>query len=58
MMKQITTKDPILRKKAIIERNFDMIKERPDYVRFLTVMTLQPGVMANTKDFSKSAYKN
>ncbi len=54
---QMNIKNPILRKKAIIELTFDMIKERPDYVKFLTVMAIQPGVMADTKEFTKNAYK-
>ena len=57
LMGQMNIKDPVLRKKAIIELTFDMIKQRPDYVKFLTVMALQPGVMADTKDFTKNAYK-
>jgi len=57
IMEQATIKDPLLRKKAIIELTFDMISKRPEYVKLLTVMSLQPGVMAETKDFIKNAYK-
>jgi hypothetical protein len=54
---QINVKNPLLRKKAIIEMTFDMISERPEYMKLLTVMALQPGVMAETKEFTKNAYK-
>ena len=57
IMGQMSVKDPLLRKKAIIELTFAMIKDRPEYVKLLTVMALQPGVMAETKEFTKNAYK-
>ena len=57
IMGQMNVKDPVLRKKAIIEMTFDMIGERPEYMKLLTVMALQPGVMAETKEFTQNAYK-
>lgn len=57
VMGQMDIKDPLLRKKAIIEMTFDMINKRPEYMKLLTVMALQPGVMAETKEFTKNAYK-
>jgi AcrR family transcriptional regulator len=57
VMGQINVKDPLQRKKAIIELTFDMISKRPEYVKLLTVMALQPGVMAETKEFTQNAYK-
>ena len=54
---QMSIKDTILRKKAIIELTFDMIEKRPEYMKLLTVMSLQPGVMSETKEFTKNAYK-
>ena len=57
IMGQMSIKDPLLRKKAIIELTFDMIEKRPEYMKLLTVMSLQPGVMAETKAFTRDAYK-
>ncbi len=57
IMGQAKVKDPLLRKKAIIEMTFDMINQRPEYMKLLTVMALQPGVMAETKEFTQNAYK-
>jgi AcrR family transcriptional regulator len=57
IMGQMGIKDPQLRKKAIIEMTFDLIEKKPEYVKLLTVMALQPGVMAETKEFTKNAYK-
>jgi AcrR family transcriptional regulator len=57
VMGQINVKDPLQRKKAIIELTFDMINKRPEYMKLLTVMALQPGVMAETKEFTKNVYK-
>ena len=56
VMGQMNVKDPVLRKKAIIEQTFEMINKRPEYMKLLTVMALQPGVMAETKEFTKNAY--
>ena len=57
VLSQMGVKDPVLRKKAIIEMTFDMIQQRPGYMKLLTVMSLQPGVMADTKEFTQNAYK-
>ncbi len=57
VLSKMNIKDPNLRKKAIIEMTFDMMEQQPEYLKLLTVITLQPGVMSETKEFTKNAYK-
>jgi AcrR family transcriptional regulator len=57
MAKQMHIKEPHLKKKALVELTFDMVYERPNYIKLLTVLSLQPGVMADAREFTKSAYE-
>jgi AcrR family transcriptional regulator len=50
-------KDPNERIKLMVEMVFEMIYKQPEYLKLLTVMSLQPGVMAETKEFTSNAYK-
>ena len=54
---QKDVKDPNERIKMMVNGVFDMMHEQPEYMKLLTVLSLQPGVMAETKDFTKEAYK-
>jgi AcrR family transcriptional regulator len=54
---QKKVKAPHDRMRGMIDQMFDMMHTKPEYLKLLTVLTLQPGVMAETKEFTREAYK-
>jgi AcrR family transcriptional regulator len=55
--KQKQIKDPLVRTRGMIEMVFDMMNNNPEYLKLLMVISLQPGVMEETKDFSAEMYR-
>lgn len=50
-------KDPYKKMRKMVDSVFDMMYKQPEYMKLLTVLSLQPGVMAETREFTKNAYK-
>jgi AcrR family transcriptional regulator len=55
--KQKNVSDAKERMKGMIEQVFDMLETSPEYLKLLMVLSLQPGVMEETKDFSQEMFK-
>lgn len=48
--------EPHERMRTVVNGVFKMMREQPEYLKLLTVLYLQPGVMAEAKEFNKMAY--
>lgn len=57
MAENKTIKDPYKKMRKMVDSVFDMMYKQPEYMKLLTVLSLQPGVMAETREFTKNAYK-
>ncbi|HWB63939.1 MAG TPA: TetR/AcrR family transcriptional regulator [Chitinophagales bacterium] len=57
VMGEKDTSDPYERKRGMVNRVFDALRNEPEYMKLLTVMSLQPGVMDEAKAFTREAYK-
>jgi AcrR family transcriptional regulator len=55
--KQKQIKDPYVRIRGMIDMVFDMMDKSPEYLKLLMVLSLQPGVMEDTKDFTGKMFK-
>jgi hypothetical protein len=55
--KQKQIKDPYVRIRGMIDMVFDMMDKSPEYLKLLMVLSLQPGVMEDTKAFTGKMFK-
>jgi AcrR family transcriptional regulator len=45
------------RMRGVVSEIFKMIRENPEYMKLLFVISLQPSIMENTKEFTKEMYR-
>ena len=54
---QTAVKDPYKRMKGMVEVAFDMMEKNPEYIKLFMVISLQPGVLADTKEFTGEMFR-